>query len=294
TWSVINGTGSATINASGLLTAVTNGTVTVKATSVSTGTVNGTAVITISNQVTAVSAININEDDQNLAVGATLQLSVTFTPTSPTNTNRTWASSSKNFATVDENGLVEAVAEGTVTITVTSADGGHEGTVTITVVLPVYNSTNKTYYDTIQAAIGDADLGDTIEVAAGIYNEDVTIDSALTLQGAGWDSTTIQGQAGGNGALIISSSNVTVDGFTIEGAPQGKKTVTINVGTSNVTFTNNKVVTADNVNEENGWAGFETFSPTEQSNLVIDSNIFEAILLHNLSISTLMLTTSNS
>ena len=51
TWSVMPGTGSATISTTGLLTAVTNGTVTVKATSVSTGTVNGTAVITISNQV---------------------------------------------------------------------------------------------------------------------------------------------------------------------------------------------------------------------------------------------------
>jgi len=51
TWLVTNGTGTATISAGGLLTAVTNGTVTVKATSVSTGTVNGTLVITISNQV---------------------------------------------------------------------------------------------------------------------------------------------------------------------------------------------------------------------------------------------------
>lgn len=41
TWTVTDGTGSATISTTGLLTAVTNGTVTVKATSVSTGTVNG-------------------------------------------------------------------------------------------------------------------------------------------------------------------------------------------------------------------------------------------------------------
>jgi hypothetical protein len=49
-WSVMNGTGMATISSAGLLTAVANGTVTVKATSVSTPSINGTLVITISNQ----------------------------------------------------------------------------------------------------------------------------------------------------------------------------------------------------------------------------------------------------
>ena len=50
TWSVVNGTGSATISASGLLTAVSDGTVTVKATSNSNDDVLGSIVITISNQ----------------------------------------------------------------------------------------------------------------------------------------------------------------------------------------------------------------------------------------------------
>lgn len=48
TWSVTNGSGSATINASGLLTGVTAGTVTVKATSVAYPAISGTKVITIS------------------------------------------------------------------------------------------------------------------------------------------------------------------------------------------------------------------------------------------------------
>ncbi len=51
TWSVVNGTGSATISADGVLQALTNGTVTVRATSVSTPSVSGTAVITISEQI---------------------------------------------------------------------------------------------------------------------------------------------------------------------------------------------------------------------------------------------------
>jgi uncharacterized protein YjdB len=50
TWSRTNGTGSATISSSGLLTAVSEGTVTVRATAVDGSGVYGEEVITISNQ----------------------------------------------------------------------------------------------------------------------------------------------------------------------------------------------------------------------------------------------------
>ena len=50
TWSVTNGTGTATINANGLLTAITDGTVTVKATANDGSGIYGSLTITISNQ----------------------------------------------------------------------------------------------------------------------------------------------------------------------------------------------------------------------------------------------------
>jgi uncharacterized protein YjdB len=63
-WSVVNGTGAATISETGLLTAVANGTVTVIATSVSTPSVSGELVITISNQVVMETlAVNLGTAD---------------------------------------------------------------------------------------------------------------------------------------------------------------------------------------------------------------------------------------
>jgi len=53
TWSVTNGTGSASIDASGLLTASSNGTVTVTATANDASGITGSTVITISNQSSA-------------------------------------------------------------------------------------------------------------------------------------------------------------------------------------------------------------------------------------------------
>ncbi len=52
-WTVLPGTGTATINSTGLLTALSNGTVTVVATSVSTNTISGSKEIIITNQETS-------------------------------------------------------------------------------------------------------------------------------------------------------------------------------------------------------------------------------------------------
>ncbi len=61
TWSVQNGTGTATISGKGLLTALTNGTVTVKATANDASGVIGTKVITISNQTNGIVEMAMNE-----------------------------------------------------------------------------------------------------------------------------------------------------------------------------------------------------------------------------------------
>jgi len=61
TWSVINGTGSATIDANGLLSAVNNGTVTVKASADDISGTSGTAIITINNQTIGVDEIEADK-----------------------------------------------------------------------------------------------------------------------------------------------------------------------------------------------------------------------------------------
>lgn len=79
TWSVTNGTGSASINTAGLLTALTDGTVTVTATANDASGVTGSAVITISNQGSV--GINEQNDMNSLTIfpnPATHQLNLKF------------------------------------------------------------------------------------------------------------------------------------------------------------------------------------------------------------------------
>ncbi|MCF6466253.1 CehA/McbA family metallohydrolase [Clostridium sp. Cult2] len=55
-----------------------------------------------------------------VAVGGSTQLTIDYTPTNTTEKGVTWSSSDETIATVDENGVVQGVSEGTATITATS------------------------------------------------------------------------------------------------------------------------------------------------------------------------------
>ena len=108
---------------------VSNGTV--------TGVGAGTAVITAYAQddptirasvnVTVISKVKkITLDKKKLIVpfGYTAEVTATLTPENPTNPELIWTSSDEEVATVDENNLITAVAEGKCEITVSPADEG--------------------------------------------------------------------------------------------------------------------------------------------------------------------------
>jgi len=89
------------------------------------------------------------------------------------------------------------------------------------------DATGSPYYCTIGAAVAAASPGDTIMVAAGIYNESVAVDKTLTLKGAqaGVDA---RGRSGPEsvinnscGPVQIMADNVVIDGFTIQGSTDG-------------------------------------------------------------------------
>lgn len=68
-----------------------------------------------------------------LAEGETFTLTKTVIPQNATNQGVEWESSDKNVATVDDNGNVTLLSEGTVTITVITDNGGFESLCTFTV-----------------------------------------------------------------------------------------------------------------------------------------------------------------
>ena len=77
--------------------------------------------------------VTLDKTTLSLVEGDTATLTATVEPADTTDTTVTWSTSDESVATVDQNGVVTAVSEGTATITVTTADGGFSDTCAVTV-----------------------------------------------------------------------------------------------------------------------------------------------------------------
>ena len=130
TWSS-GETSVATVDASGLVTAVANGTATITATS---GSASGSATVTVAQKV---SEVSVSPGTVELmALGATVQLTAEARDSNGhvvAEAEFAWESSDTSVATVDEAGLVTAVGTGTAQVTATSS--GAAGTAVLQVVL---------------------------------------------------------------------------------------------------------------------------------------------------------------
>ncbi|MFA0832880.1 MAG: right-handed parallel beta-helix repeat-containing protein [Methanobacterium formicicum] len=104
------------------------------------------------------------------------------------------------------------VPHNTVNVTATLDNQAISKTVNL---FKVYNTVTQEGFTTIQAAINDSSTsnGDIIEVANGIYNENILLNKSLTLNAANGSSPII------NGSITINSggSNSLIQGFTVKG-----------------------------------------------------------------------------
>ena len=145
TWSISNGTGQATINSSGLVTAVSNGTVTVRSTAIDGSGVYSIIEITISGQIIPVTGITVKSESGPTTISINkgfLRLIADVQPLNATNKSVTWSiAEGTGQALVSNTGLVTAYSDGTVTAVATSADGSAiSGIIEITIsnqVIPV-------------------------------------------------------------------------------------------------------------------------------------------------------------
>lgn len=138
----------------GEVTAVGAGTATITATA---GGKTATCAVTVSIKPVPVEGIALA--DAEVAVGHTVQLEPVFTPANTTQRGVTWASSDESIATVDENGRVKGLAEGKVTITVTStADATITASCEVTVTPAKNDGTGVPGIDAIIGALGNGSL----------------------------------------------------------------------------------------------------------------------------------------
>lgn len=118
-----------------------------------------------------ITSISMNTTSVTLAVDSTTQLTATVYPTTASNKNVLYESSKEEIATVDDNGLVTAVAEGSAVITVKSeANPDITATVAIEVSAKVVAVTGVTISQTEAALF----VGDTLQLTASVVPENAT------------------------------------------------------------------------------------------------------------------------
>jgi len=162
---------------------------------------------------TLVTAITLNKTATSIKVGSTETLSVTaVAPDNATDKTYTWKTSDASKATVDQDGKVTAVAEGTVTIYAEANDGsGVKGNCTVTVTPATITVTiNQSDWgsgyvesftkDGVTVSAGFIDYqdgnlmdGGTFSTTLGNFTKIVVTTQACEASGTGWSGSTWTG-----------------------------------------------------------------------------------------------------
>lgn len=130
---------------------------------------------------TPVESVSLDKEELALTVGGEVTLTATVAPNNATDKTITWTTNADNVATVDENGKVTAVAEGTAIITATS-NNGISANCTVTVIDPEFTVNGAPVDGTLLDAIAAAEAGSVIKLRKDVTIEaDIVPSTAITL-----------------------------------------------------------------------------------------------------------------
>jgi uncharacterized protein YjdB len=122
----------ASVNSSGVVTGVAQGTCYIYARTAEGG-FTASAAVTVTLNPAKARSVSISPATLSLYDGASGKLTATVLPSTAANKNVTWSSGNNKVAAVDASGVVTGIAPGTCTITAKTADGGYTGSATVTV-----------------------------------------------------------------------------------------------------------------------------------------------------------------
>ncbi len=163
---------------------------------------------------------SISLTNQNLAVGESITLEPTFSPSDTNQTNVTWSSNNTNIATVDANGLVTAVAQGSATITCTGHDENGDdviGTCTITVHTVAVTGVSVKSTDSVA-------VGQSITLTATVSPSNAT-DKVVTWSSSNTSKATVNANTG----LVtgVAAGTAVITATTHDGGFTAQCTVTV-------------------------------------------------------------------
>jgi large repetitive protein len=176
-----------------------------------------------------VTGVALDQAAVTLTVGDMLPLTVTVDPVDADEIGVSWSSSDETVVSVTEDGLVTAVAPGTATVTVTTADGGLTASCIVTVEAAAVAVTRVTLDETEVTLTA----GNTQQLTATVTPADAT-DSSVTWSS---DDETVASVSADGLVTAVASGTATVTVTTADGgfmaecsvAVEAKPTSTVNV-----------------------------------------------------------------
>lgn len=174
----------ADVDADGLVTAVSVGNATITALAADGSGIKAECIATVN--PTMVESIDISTELPYVKKGRSVEFYATVLPATATVKQIQWSSSDTDVATVDENGVVNGIAAGTVTITASATDeSGVTGQFVLTVNAPLKGDSNDDDYVTITDAVNTANYAVGNEVKNFCMEAaDVNGDNRVTLADA--------------------------------------------------------------------------------------------------------------
>jgi len=241
----------ATVNSSGLITAVSEGTANITVSTVD-GSYTAACAVTVNAATVAVTGVSLDKVTETITVGGTRQLTATVDPADASNQSVTWASDQETVATVNSSGLITAVAAGTATITVSTVDGSYTAACIVTVPLTAPELT---------ADITNNTVGQAIDIT---FTDDEAWRAAIT--GITVDETALDPAAG---QYTVNSGNINIAAgvFTTAGEYVIKITASnypdANVNQTIITLLTPPILAADTTDNIVGQAIDITFTDDE-------------------------------
>ena len=161
-----------------------------------------------------VTSITLDKTEASIEVGDSITLTATVLPSDATDTSVTWTSSDTSVVTVDEDGVVTGIAEGTATITVAS-NSNSSATATCEVTVTETTSTDTNTIEDTNTVDNTNTVDDTTtSTESSDDEEEETIAIVTTTVATSTsDTTTSTGtlpQTGGNMIIFIISITVLV------------------------------------------------------------------------------------
>lgn len=249
---VSTNTAVATVDSTGLVTALSSGSTTILCKSVKYG-ITGKCNVNVKEYVEKLKISGLGKRHE-LGLGSSKILKAVVTPDTASNKNVIWSSSNSGVITVDSNGIITGVGLGTATITATAADGkGAVASIGLTVIKPVANisvtPSSMTLLEgrtgSVMASVSPADATYTGVKWKTSDSAIATVDNAgsvtaisagsCTVSAISLDGNSVQGRITVNVKPFIKATSVVLSSTSLTMLPGQSRKVNVNIKPANTT-----------------------------------------------------------